>query len=288
MAKTIFCIGNGESRSPVDLIKLRPQGKIYGCNGLYRDFTPDVLCSVDGQMMHEIYHSGYGDNNELWLRDWNPIPGVTYNMVVYANLTPSEIEIAKKNFKVYQNERGDRQEFVFHGSSISGKVGIIRRIAGGEQIESKQINHTGCYISWVNPDDKSHTYSEIGKDRGWSCGPTSALVAIHQNEDLEELYMIGHDLKSFDDHVNNMYKSTQNYADAKNKPIPDVNWVNQWKELMVENPKIKFIKVNPRGVKGGDPVNSVVPEWVVKNLEYINFDELNKRFNCVSGLTNGQ
>jgi hypothetical protein len=239
-------------------------------------------------MMHEIYHSGYGDKNELWLRDWNPIPGVTYNLVVYANLSPSEIEIAKKNFKIYQNEKGDRQEFVFHGSNISGKVGVIRRIQGGEQIESKQIDHSGTYISWVNPNDKSHTYSEIGKDRGWSCGPTSALVAIHQNKDLEELYMIGHDLKSFDNYVNNMYKSTQNYADAKNKPIPDVNWVNQWKELMVENPKIKFIKVNPRGVKGGDPVNSVVPEWVVKNLEYINFDELNKRFNCVSGLTNGQ
>jgi hypothetical protein len=288
MAKTIFCIGNGESRSPIDLIKLRPQGKIYGCNGLYRDFTPDVLCSVDGQMMHEIYHSGYADKNELWLRDWNPIPGVTYNLVVYANLSSSEIEIAKKNFKVYQNERGDRQEFVFHGSAISGQVGIIRRIAGGEQIEKKQINHTGCFISWVNPDDKSHTYSEIDKDRGWSCGPTSALVAIHQNKDLEELYMIGHDLKSFDDHVNNMYKSTQNYADAKNKPIPDVNWVNQWKELMIENPKIKFIKVNPRGIRGGDPVNSMVPEWTVKNIDYINFDELNKRFSCVSGLTDSQ
>ena len=288
MAKTIFCIGNGESRSPVDLIKLKSQGKIYGCNGLYRDFTPDVLCSVDGQMMHEIYHSGYGDKNELCLRDWNPIPGVTYNLVVYANLSPSEIEIAKKNFKIYQNERGDRQEFVFHGSNISGKVGIIRRIQGGEQIESKQIDHSGTYISWVNPDDKSHTYSEIGKDRGWSCGPTSGLVAIHQNKDLEELYMIGHDLKSFDDKINNMYKSTQNYGDERNKPIPDVNWVNQWKELMMENPKIKFIKVNPRGIKGGDPVNNMVPEWTVKNIDYINFDELNKRFNCVSGLTNGQ
>jgi len=288
MAKTIFCIGNGESRTPVDLIKLKPQGKMYGCNGLYRDFIPDVLCSVDGQMMHEIYHSGYGDKNELWLRDWNPIPGVTYNLVVYANLSPSQIEIAKKKFKVYQNERGDRQEFVFHGSNISGKVGIIKRIQGGEQIQSKQIDHSGTYISWVNPDDKSHTYSEIGKDRGWSCGPTSALVAIHQNKDLEELYMIGHDLKSLNNHVNNMYKSTQNYADAKNKPIPDVNWVNQWKELMLENPKIKFIKVNPKGIEGSDPVNCVVPEWTVKNIEYINFNEFNKKFNCVSGLTDSQ
>ena len=100
--------------------------------------------------------------------------------------------------------------------------------------------------------------------------------------------MIGHDLKSFDDHINNMYKSTQNYGDAKNKPIPDVNWVNQWKELMIENPKVKFIKVNPKGIKGGDPVNTVVPEWTVKNIDYINFDELNKKFGCVLGLTDSQ
>ena len=289
MAKTVFCIGNGESRSPVDLIKLRPHGKIYGCNGLYRDFTPDVLCSVDGSMMHEIYQSGYCDKNETWFRDWNAIPGMTYNMVIYANLTPKEIDVAKKNFKIYENKREDRQEFVFHGSAISGQVGIIRRIAGGEQIEKKQINHTGCYVSWINPNDKAYTLKDIdGKDRGWACGATSGFVALNQNKDLEEIYLIGHDLKSNDDFINNMYKSTQNYGDAKNKPIPDVNWVSQWYTLMQEFPKVKFIKVNPRGIRGGDNINNMVPEWKSKNVEYINFDELNKRFGCVSGLTNSQ
>jgi len=288
MAKTVFCIGNGQSRSPVDLIKLRPHGKIYGCNALFRDFTPDVLCSVDGPMMHEVYQSGYADNNETWLRDWNPIPGMTYNSVVYANLTPTEIEVAKKNFKIYENKREDRQEFVFHGSAISGKVAIIRRIAGGEQIEKKQINHTGCYVSWINPNSKTHTLKDLGKDRGWACGATSAFVALKQNEDLEELYMIGHDLKSNDEFINNMYKSTQNYGDARNKPIPDVNWINQWNELMIEYPKVKFIKVNPRGIRGGDNINNMVLDWKSKNVEYINFDELNKKFGCVSGLTNDQ
>jgi len=286
MAKVVFCIGNGQSRSPVDLIKLRPHGKIYGCNGLYRDFTPDVLCSVDGPMMHEVYQSGYADNNETWFRDWNPVPGMVYDSVVFANLTPEEIDVAKKNFKIYENKREDRQEFVFHGSSISGQVGIIRRIAGGEQIEKKQINHTGCYVSWINPNNKSHTLKDLGdKDRGWACGATSGWVALKQNEDLEELYLIGHDLKSNDNFVNNMYKSTQNYADGKNKPIPDVNWVTQWNTLMQEYPKVKFIKVNPRGIRGGDKINNMVPEWKSKNVEYINFDELNKRFSCVSGLT---
>ena len=286
MTKTVFCIGNGQSRSPVDLIKLRPHGKIYGCNGLYRDFTPDVLCSVDGPMMHEVYQSGYADNNETWFRDWNPIPGMVYDSVVFTNLTPEEIDVAKKNFKIYENKREDRQEFVFHGSSISGKVGIIKRIAGGEQIEKKQINHTGCYVSWINPNDKAHTYKDLGgRDRGWACGATSGWVALEQNKDLEELYLIGHDLKSYDNFINNMYKSTQNYGDEKNKPIPDVNWISQWHTLMKEYPKVKFIKVNPKGIKGGDKINSVVSEWVNKNVDYINFDELNKRFGCVSGLT---
>ena len=286
MAKVVFCIGNGQTRSSVDLIKLRPHGKIYGCNGLYRDFAPDVLCTVDGPMMHEIYQSGYADNNETWFRDWNPVPGMVYDSVVFANLTPEEIDVAKKNFKIYENKREDRQEFVFHGSSISGQVGIIRRIAGGEQIEKKQINHTGCYVSWINPNNKAHTYKDLGgKDRGWACGATSGWVALNQNKDLEELYLIGHDLKSNDSFVNNMYKSTPNYADGKNKPIPDVNWISQWNTLMQEYPKVKFIKVNPRGIRGGDKINNMVTEWKSKNVEYINFDELNKKFSCVSGLT---
>ena len=286
MAKVVFCIGNGQTRSPIDLIKLRPHGKIYGCNGLYRDFTPDVLCTVDGPMMHEIYQSGYADNNETWFRDWNPVPGMVYDSVVFANLTPDEIKVAKNNFKIYENKREDRQEFVFHGSSISGQVGIIRRIAGGEKIEKKQINHTGSYVSWINPNDKAHTYKELGgKDNGWACGATSGWVALNQNKDLEELYLIGHDLKSNDNFINNMYKSTPNYGDAKNKPIPDVNWISQWHTLMQEFPKVKFIKVNPRGIRGGDNINNMVPEWKSKNVDYINFDELNKRFSCVSGLT---
>ena len=73
----------------------------------------------------------YGsDNNETWLRDW-PNSFWTkwsYDSVVFTNLTPEEIDIWLKNFKIFENKRGDRQEFVFHGSSMSGQVGIIKRI----------------------------------------------------------------------------------------------------------------------------------------------------------------
>ena len=286
MIDRVFCIGNGESRSPIDLIKLRPHGKIYGCNGLYRDFTPDVMTAVDGAMMHEVYQSGY--NGELWLRDWNAVPGMTYSSVVFAGLSPEEVEIAKKNFKLYENKRGDKQNYVFHGSAISGQVGIIRRLASGEQIEKKQISHTGCYVSWVDiQNDKTHNIRDLtspAKDRGWACGSTSAWIALNQNKDLKELYMIGHDLKSNTNNINNMYKSTDNYGDERNKPIPDVNWIGQWKELIKEFPKVKFIKVNPDGIRGNTPVSSNVEEWNAftnKNLSYMTFKELNETFNCI-------
>jgi len=284
MAKTVFCIGNGQSRSSIDLIKLRPHGKIYGCNALYRDFKPDVLTAVDGPIMHEIYQSGY--DGELWLRDWNPLPGMTYSSVVFANLTPSEIDTAKKNFKIYENKRDNKEHYVFHGSNISGQVGVIRRIQGGEQIEKKKINHTGCFVSWVDiHNDNTHTIKDLGnKDRGWACGASAGWVALNQNKDLETLYMIGHDLVSDTDTVNNMYKSTQNYADEKNKPIPSVNWINQWQTLMREFPKVKFVKVNPNGIRGNTPVSSNIEEWnteAKKNLSYMDYKKFNETFSCI-------
>jgi hypothetical protein len=168
---------------------------------------------------------------------------------------------------------------------VSGQVNIIKRMEGGEQIEKKEINHTGCYVSWVDiQNDKTHNLKDVAncnRDRGWACGSTSAWIALNQNKDLKELYMIGHDLKSNTDFVNNMYKSTNCYANEKNKPIPSVNWINQWAELMKEFPKVKFIKVNPDGIRGNTNINISIREWTAKNLEYMNFDKLNETFNCI-------
>jgi hypothetical protein len=57
--KRVFVIGNGESRLQVPLVRLRPIGKLYGCNALYRDFAPDVLVVIDQHMVEEVIASGY-------------------------------------------------------------------------------------------------------------------------------------------------------------------------------------------------------------------------------------
>lgn len=71
-----IAIGNGESRSGFDLqhIALHKAGfggadrlQSYGCNALYRDFTPDFLIAVGNGVVNEIADSGYTGNNIVYV-----------------------------------------------------------------------------------------------------------------------------------------------------------------------------------------------------------------------------
>jgi len=59
----VFVLGNGESRLEHSLEELRDYGRIYGCNAIYRDFSPDVLVAIDRHMVDEIVESSYPDNH---------------------------------------------------------------------------------------------------------------------------------------------------------------------------------------------------------------------------------
>jgi hypothetical protein len=61
-----FVLGNGKSRLKIDPKSLQPYGKIYGCNALYREFSPDYLIAVDPKMILEIQESNYQLSHEVW------------------------------------------------------------------------------------------------------------------------------------------------------------------------------------------------------------------------------
>ena len=63
LTKEAYIIGNGPSRLEVDLTELRKEGTIFGCNALYRDFSPDWLLSGDATIIKEICKTGYPENN---------------------------------------------------------------------------------------------------------------------------------------------------------------------------------------------------------------------------------
>jgi hypothetical protein len=69
-----FVLGNGVSRQGVNLHQLRHLGKIYGCNALYREFTPDVLIATDKPIAEQIQNSGYSQQHRFYTR--KPIGGL--------------------------------------------------------------------------------------------------------------------------------------------------------------------------------------------------------------------
>ncbi len=281
----IFCIGNGESRKGFDLEKLRPHGTIYGCNAIYRDFMPDVLTAVDHGIMHEIYHAGVAQKIPCYFRDWTKVPAMTYEPMLMGGITNLEEAKDALDKVLITNERGDSKEYVMHGSKLQGVIDLIKREPDKFnkdiiKLQKKEINHATIKVSWIKEPDYSTSLTDIQKrpdkkhgDHGWACGASSGYVAIHR-EQPKEIYLIGHDINSTNNNVNNLYKGTKHYVVPENGPTPGINWIRQWDTLAAWYPDIKFIKVN-RYNDGRDNVNGPINEWDKrKNIVYADYSTL--------------
>jgi hypothetical protein len=71
---TAFVLGNGISRRNINLTQLRLHGPIYGCNALYREYTPDVLVATDRPIATAIQESGYSAQHRFYTR--RPLPNL--------------------------------------------------------------------------------------------------------------------------------------------------------------------------------------------------------------------
>ena len=201
---------------------------------------------------------------------------MTYESVVMNGAEDLEV---KKHIDdiIISNNRGDSKEYVYHGASLKGIVDMIKR--NGEKYK-KNINNAQIKVSWIKEPDYSHSVRDLEPhpgektgDFGWACGATAGYVSVLR-EKPDEIYMIGQDLYSHTNKVNNMYKSTKNYVSEQNGPTPAVNWIRQWKTLMNWFPHIKFYKVN-RFNDGRDNVNHPIKEWDgIKNLIYTDYSTL--------------
>jgi len=194
-----------------------------------------------------------------------------------------ELEELKDYDVITQNERGMSQEFVMHGANLAGQVKILRNAKketprGDKEIIKKQINHNTLYVSWIKEPDYSKDIRECWseyKDHGWACGASAGFIACKE-EKPDEVYLIGHDLVSDTEKVNNLFAGTKHYVAKENGPTPHVNWVGQWYDLFAWNQNIKFFKVN----KSADnlPTNQHFREWLEwsdkKVLSYMTQAEL--------------
>ncbi len=71
---TAFVLGNGISRSIIDVDILKKLGSVYGCNALYRTHTVTALVATDRPIATEIQESGYSAANRFYTR--RPMPNL--------------------------------------------------------------------------------------------------------------------------------------------------------------------------------------------------------------------
>ena len=267
----MFVLGNGESRLKLDVAKLQQFGKIYGCNALYRDYTPDALIAVDGGMMHEIAESGYIYNNLCYFRSWSKLPEYAYDSLVEDNFFEGwhaslKTESKKKHFHNFVLNGTDPNQIMRMFHMIKQQYEERNEPFDSDDIRQKLGNHHQ-WITWVDEQDEVRLIPE--PFTGWSAGPI-AVRMILEDQDPEEVFLIGFDMMSVDGKTNNVYKGTSNYVPKDANETPSVNWKNQHIQNFLTYPNVTFYRVAEDFEE--------VEEWKhIENVEYLSFNDLEKK-----------
>ena len=302
--KQVFIIGNGESRIGFDLEELRDYGKIYGCNLFYEEFTPDVLIAIDERVMHPTYWSGYPIDNVCWFRDWRPMPGDAYELLTDSSIISGDPNIDMSDY-LYTNSRNDSTEFVMHGTNIDRAAEYekeVRELDKNNVVDESAyelVFKSGIYTTWLNTNgDKVKNMGpgsfpeEFLKEHlalyrhlvelalhnregapAMNAGPTAQLIASLL-EKPTDIYLIGMDIFSHNDRVNNIYKGRDGYMTETGNVVPSVNFLAQHRDLFNLFPNIKHYKVNEHPL-GTDVISQEIKEWKdTSNLEYLTYAEM--------------
>ena len=289
----VICLGNGESRLGIDLDGLRQYATIWGCNALYRDFTPDFLVCVDIEMSHEIYRSGYAFKNVVYFRDWNPLPGEAYEQIVVpSHISQKDIIDLESYIHVSPRVEG-WNEFAISGQDLDRLRELREDYLTNCHNEGIEVNpdtldiifadkRAGLWVTWLAPEDKVRKTESMagGSDYSFCSGAVCNALASLEPE-TEEIYLLGMDLYSNTEKTNNVYKGTDCYIHSGGEPIPPEDWIEQHKVIFEKFPHIKYYKVNPKPLSNdsNERVNRVIEEWKdAPNLEYITQDEMYERF----------
>lgn len=170
----MLIIGNGESRSTVDIDSLK-YTKI-GCNAIHRDFKLDGLVCVDKRMATEAVDSKYHKQSTIYVR--------------------------KDYWIVLRQEPNVRPlpELPYAGDA-----------------------------KW-------------DQERNWGSGPYAVLLGAMSEDDT--IRLLGFDLYSKDQHVNNIYKDTKHYARAETKAVDPRYWIYQIGKVFELFPQKQFVVHN--------------------------------------------
>ena len=170
-------IGNGPSRTHFDLSKLE---NTYGCNALYRDFSPNTLVAVDIPMQIEIVNSGYYKEHRVAFADWDATP---IDMLEQFKMM---LTFDTRNNEITTHNLTDASTHFFsQGSSLQGTTEIL------------------CF---EEPNQITPFTDPLLRDL--VCGSTAVGLACL--EGATEVNLIGFD-SLWSESYDNIYKGTNNY-----------------------------------------------------------------------------
>ena len=215
-------LGNGPSRSNLDLHTLKEQAVIYGCNALHRDFTPDVLFANDRNMVLEILRKGY--SGRCVFHEWDTVPTDTADFICFYDKHGNEL-LLKEEYGTKENST----DMVFLPTK-EHKVFI-----------------------YLSPDIKHYTW--VKNSYKWGAG--TGINALHyalQHGGHHTITLYGFDSVTSPGNWTNVYDGTPQYDDngkrleCKTKGIPyspthGEEWINHIEELRASFPHIE-VKVS--------------------------------------------
>ena len=274
--------GNGESRKWCDNPTLSWHDiPTWGCNAIYRDMWVDNLVSVDYAMQQEIYEISQSklsytltDTNYLHFANWSPIPAEIADMMFNGWDIPEEF--------VHKNKSTGKhtEQCVVSGkdpAEVNEKVFIAKTMNPSldmKDLRLKMEKDMGIWITYLGENDNVKT---IDFPVGWSAGTTALHLACQEvNRDSpffssKEVYMLGFDLSSYDESLNNIYKGTDNYLPSDAKGFNSVNWLNQMHTVFGEFKDTTFYWVDPIHRAGE-----------ISNVKFNNVRYLTKEELCVT------
>lgn len=140
-----------------------------------------------------------------------------------------------------------------HRDFVCDKIVAVDRRMVKEVLSNPSYQHTPIYTrsQWA-PQFSSyknvHTVPKLpydGKLRSddpwhWNSGPFAVLLGCLEQADTVNL--LGFDLYSLQNKVNNIYKNTENYNSSDSAPVDHSYWLHQLKQLFASFPNKKFIQ----------------------------------------------
>ena len=231
-------IGNGESRKWFTEKQYEVDAVTWGCNAIYRDVEVDNLVAVDYGMQQEIYDNADWKTPQTWFANWSVLPASVADMLFIGHDIPDAfIHTSKKRTE---------------NCVVSGKdpMTLHERIEAAIQmhpnldmkdLRMKMEKDVGVWITYVNENDNINT---IDFPIGWSAGNTALHLACQQG--ATEIYILGFDLSSYDEPLNNLYKGTDNYLPSDAKGFNSTNWMNQMQTVFREFEDVKFSWVDAK------------------------------------------